>query len=195
MGRKKSAPQPLSLSDPSSTTTTTSATATVSSRSHDGSALSAELETVSSASTALSPADSRSPASTTERTSPFSSKFAQKRPQTARAGQPKSADLEPLPFDQGRPSQPSIDDKAKAQKPTTYPHIASAYNPSSTPPRSAQPEAKKSKGGFYHFNKPSKSINQFTSHTHQLSGPSRGETQSRGSEGPSASRQGGMLQT
>lgn len=191
MARKKSAPQPLKLQDPSSTAAPSTASRGPS-RTHHGSTLSADLETISPTSTGLSPAVSRSPASVASRNSPFGGRFAGKRPQTALPGQPKSSDTEFL--DQRRPSQPFIDDKA--QKSTAYPNIATSYSPSAAPPRSGQPETKKSKGGgFFHFHKQSKTISQFTSHAYQLSASSRDEAQSRGSEGPSASRQGGMSQT
>ena len=200
MGRKKPAPQPLSLPDSSSTTAASSTIATTSRRSHDSHPLSADFETAPSTSTARSPSDSRSPvsitasASASARASPYSSKFAQKRPQTARAV-PRSADTES--FDRRSPSQPSIVDGPKAQTPTAYPHIATAYSSQpSPPPRSAQPDSKKSKGGFFHFAKPSKSANQFPSHAHQVSaGSARGEPQLRGNQGPTASWQGGTLQT
>lgn len=204
MGRKKPAPQPLSLSEsnnpqPRATVVSRSATTTSpTAASHDASALSAELETRSSASTrtALSPADSRSPSSqtATARSSPFSSRFAQKRPQTARAGnQPKTADFES--FDKRRPSQSYFD--PQAHKPNAYPHIASAYNPSNaTPPQTAHPESqsrKTSKGGFFHFAKSSKSSNQILGHASQPSVSSRGDPQSReNGRGQSTARQGGV---
>lgn len=205
MGRKKPAPQPLSLRDsnnpnsspnPNFTSRSNPTTAAATAASNDGSALSADLEIVSSASTALSPAESRSPASqtATARSSPFSSRFAQKRPQTARAGnQPKTADFES--FDKRRPSQPYFDQQA--QKPVAYPHIASAYDPSSVPPpQTAHPEnttsRKTSKGSFFHFSKSSKSTNQFSGHTHQPSVSSRDESQSRASSrGPTTTKHGG----
>lgn len=172
LGRKKPAPQPLALSsDPTRSSSTRS-------QRQDANLLAADvdLETASSAA-GISP---RSLASTG--TSPsLRSKFAQKRPQTAKPGsQSKSMDIDSLP--QRRPSQPS------AYSNLTSPPDQQAQQGASL--RQAPAIGKKTKSGFFHFTKPSKTINQLPFQNHQHSA-SRSQIQSRGSEGPSTSRQGG----
>jgi len=202
MGRKKAVPQPLSIPHTNlniTSKTTSSATTSIPSEPTAAaqaiSAANSTLGTASSTSTSLSPSESRSPASASARISPFSSRFAQKRPQTARAGPPsKTNDFDQ--FDRRRPSQPSVQGPAQSQKAAAYPHIASAYNHSSTsvrsaqstsqsrqpptqgqqPPKQAQHEPKKSRG-FFHFAKPSKSFTQSTSQPSHNSIPSRDEPQ------------------
>ncbi|KAG9249903.1 uncharacterized protein F5Z01DRAFT_667956 [Emericellopsis atlantica] len=205
MGRKKAVPQPLSIPHTNlNITSKTTSSATTSNPPEPTAAaqaisaantLTPTPGTASSTSTGLSPSDSRSPASASTRISPFSSRFAQKRPQTARAGQPsKTTDFDQ--FDRRRPSQPSVQGPAQSQKAAAYPHIASTYNPSSTslrsvqsasqsqtptqgqqPQKQVQHEPKKSRG-FFHFAKPSKSFTQFTSQpSSHNSTPSRDEAQ------------------
>ena len=152
---------------------------------------------VSSASASLSPANTTSPpgsASTTTRTSPFSSRFAINRPQTAKAGHSSPpADFEP--FTRRSPSQPHVDyyyrQSPKSSSP--YPHIASAYSPSKASPPIPQTEAKTPKGAFFQFAKPSQSTDQFINYPHQPSASSRGDARPTEGDGPSAPRQAGTF--
>lgn len=154
MGRK-SAPQPLALPDQQSL---------VQPRSGDS---------LSTTSPGLSPAVST--------TSPISgssitSRFAQKRPQTARNPQSPSSDNSNQHQQQRRPSQVPIE----TQKPANYSHIASAFNHFAAHSRDTVDSRKQSKGLFSHFNKGSRTDN---SPAHAPSSPHT-QIQVLRSEGP-----------
>lgn len=183
LGRKKPAPEPLSLSSPASAS---------SPRRFQQSEKSAQSSGVESPSpsTAASPLDSaRSPTSAGLSPS-IRSKLGPKRPQTAKAGSQsnEAADLEPF-VQRRRPSQTAYNNPplpsgnpSAATSPIDQQHPAAAAAPSTN--------EKKGKGGFFHFTKPSRSTNNFSSHSQRPSG-SWNQLDSKKAEGSSATTHGG----
>ncbi|KAF4123889.1 RhoGAP [Geosmithia morbida] len=167
MGRKKPAPQPLTLQ-----ASATSPTAAV--RSGDNSS-STGPENMASAATSLSAADSsRSPVSATvPRSSPFTSKFSSqnRRPQTARPGGESSSSHSFADQQQPQQQQPQQQQQQQqqlsAQFETTT--VSTRYEP--VPASSSQPDASRPRTGRFHFSKPSKTSNQLTGHSHKQSEP------------------------
>ncbi|KAK7226082.1 hypothetical protein V2G26_014085 [Clonostachys chloroleuca] len=154
-GRKKPAPQPLSLHDPSK--------ATAQNHSRDYYNVSTDPDATSSTASGLSPIDSRSPNS--GGTSPsFRSKFAtKKRPQTAKSGS-NNPEVDPH-NDYHRPSHPSLDPLNQPEAPPFSPITSILDQPKGPPLRQPTHESKKSKsGGLFHFSKSSRTHNQLPTH-------------------------------
>ncbi|CAH0026653.1 unnamed protein product [Clonostachys rhizophaga] len=154
-GRKKPAPQPLSLYDPSK--------ATAQNHSRDYYNVSTDPDATSSTASGLSPIDSRSPNS--GGTSPsFRSKFAtKKRPQTAKSGS-NNPEFDPH-NDYHRPSHPSLDPLNQPEAPPFSPINSVLDQPKGPPLRQPTHESKKSKsGGLFHFSKSSRTHNQLPTH-------------------------------
>uniref|UniRef100_A0A8H7N9X8 Uncharacterized protein n=1 Tax=Bionectria ochroleuca TaxID=29856 RepID=A0A8H7N9X8_BIOOC len=135
-GRKKPAPQPLSLYDPSK--------ATAQNHSRDYYNVSTDPDATSSTASGLSPIDSRSPNS--GGTSPsFRSKFAtKKRPQTAKSGS-NNPEFDPH-NDYHRPSHPSLDPLNQPEAPPFSPITSSLDQPkgplyANQPTRARSPRA------------------------------------------------------
>jgi hypothetical protein len=167
MGRK-AAPQPLALSGPGG------------SRSHDSSVSSTEFETAPSTTSSTSP-----PASS------LTSRFAHKRPQTATAkSSPPVSNFEAIQqIQQIRRLSPDPRDTSRRDMNPPPPPLTASATVDQLPT-----DSKKTKGAFFHFNKPSKSSNQLSSHTYNSS-ESRSQMSSRGRDGPSRPNHAGMTQS
>lgn len=171
MGRKPT-PQPLMLADPNSTLD----------HAADGEPTFAETT-----GQGASPVASRSPVSL--RSTPFSSRFAPKRPQ------PGKSALEPAQDVNHRSQSPRDDSAAPTYHPISSasdsPPVSSLHHASGH--HSAAESKKPVKSGFFHFNKSSKGSNQFlipaNQHHHQ---DSREHLTSSGSDGVTVPRRGGM---
>lgn len=191
MGRKKPAPQPLSLPDSNSATATSPTPSLTRDTSPASSAVGRGPGNLTATSSTLSTADSQSPNSATiPRPSPFSSKFAPKRPQTARAAQASHKAADSLSLPKRRPSPTLVDGQpqhsAAYTRTTAQPDTTAATSPS---------ETRKSKGSLFHFTKPSKPANQFAAHAaHEDPGPARAQTMPLAiPDDPQTSGQGGTL--
>jgi hypothetical protein len=185
LGRKKPAPEPLSLSSPASTSTNNPRRLQQSQKN----AQSSGVESPSPSSAASPPDSARSPTSAGLSPS-LRSKLGPRRPQTARAGSQsiEPVDLEPF-YQRRRPSQ-----TAYSNPPLTSGSLSAATSPvdQQYPSAAAAPltNERKTKGGFFHFAKPSRTTNNFPSHSQRPSG-SWNQLDPRKAEGPSAASQGG----
>lgn len=202
LGRKKPAPEPLSLSSPVSSSAPKHQQS--SSRSNINIAQLPGLASPSAATPASPrPFDpSRSPASAGLSPSHRPRPAATKRPQTAKASSPQPDDADDAAsfeqFGQRRPSQtlynparvPSADPSASTS-PTEHQHPPES--PSSS--RRVPSNDKKGKGTFLHFTKSSRTINQFPSHAQRPASASWNHFDSRGTNGLDTARHGGKPQS
>lgn len=190
LGRKKPAPEPLSLSNPGSN-------ATRRLQQNLSGAQSSGVESPSPSSATSPIHASRSPKSAAPSPSLRSRIDPTKRPQTAKATSPTSeaAGIEALDFGHRRPSQPShnlphsasTNPSAAAQSPTEHQH------PPVTPHLPSQ--ERRNRSGLFHFTKPSRTTNHLPSHSHRPSA-SWNQLDSTRAEGPGVARHGdgGKLQ-
>lgn len=202
LGRKKPAPEPLSLSSPVSSSAPKHQQS--SSRSNINIAQPPGLASPSAATSASPrPLDpSRSPASAGLSPSHRPRPAATKRPQTAKASSPQPDDADTASFEQfsqRRPSQTSYNPNP-ARVPSADPSASTSPTEHQHPPESPSSRRlpsndKKGKGTFLHFTKPSRTINQFPSHAQRPASGSWNHFDSRGTNGPDTARHGGKPQS
>lgn len=195
LGRKKPAPEPLSLSSPTSSTNKLQKN---SSKNIQPSAITSPSPVTTASPRSLEP--SKSPASA-GLSSSRRSQPGPKRPQTAKGSASQVDDADAASnfeqFSQRRPLQTSYNpthspsaDPSSSTSPTEQQHP-----PGSPSSRRVPSNDKKPTGGFFHFNKPSRTANQFPSHNQRPASVSWNRFDSRGTDGPGTAQYGGKLQS